>query len=161
MKSAFRNARHTCFDQCVTVKLVHSSLHITLPMDQTTRESTLAGRRILVVEDMAMVAQEIEFILNRMDCGVIGPAANLDSAVNLVDSNDVDGVILDINLQGVASFPIADVLEERGIPFLFMTGYGSGSIPHQYQHHPRLEKPFGHDDLARSLVRMFDSKLSD
>ncbi|MBN8909400.1 MAG: response regulator, partial [Rhodospirillales bacterium] len=61
---------------------------------------------------------------------------------------------LDVNLAGEHSFPIADVLTERGIPFAFLTGYGDGIIPPQYQSVPRLSKPFDLGELV-NLARGF------
>lgn len=124
-------------------------------MSLTASAASLAGKRILVVEDTAIVAQELEFILKRLQCTVVGPVGDIDAALNLLKEDQVDGVILDVNLHGSDSYPVADDLDSRGIPFVFTTGYGTGSMPEKYHHYPRLEKPFGVDDLAQKLKQMF------
>ncbi len=126
-------------------------------MKQSTREHRITGHTVLIVEDMTIVAHELEFILKRLKCTVVGPVGRVDEAMTMLrDRDDVEVVILDINLHGLSSFPIADELISRNIPFIFTTGYGRESIPAQFQHHPRLEKPFGIDDLAQCLAELFD-----
>jgi CheY-like chemotaxis protein len=124
-------------------------------MDASSAPPTYTGKRVLVVEDMAIVAHEIEFILKKMQCDVVGPVAELDDAMQMVREAAMDGVILDVDLHGTESYPIADELQARGIPFIFTTGYGVGSMPQKYHSHPRLEKPFGMKDLATKLAQMF------
>lgn len=114
----------------------------------------LSGKRILVVEDMALVAQEIAFILKRIGCDVVGPVAVLEEAQQIIQDNPPDGVVLDVNLNGIESYPLADELQARGIPFVFTTGYGMQSMPAKYQKQSRLEKPFGLEDLKSKVNEM-------
>lgn len=123
-------------------------------MDTPTVETSLTGKRILVVEDMALVAQEIEFILKRIGCEVVGPVAVIEEAQQIVQDNPPDGVVLDVNLNGIESYPLADELQARGIPFVFTTGYGMQSMPAKYQKQSRLEKPFGLEDLKSKVNEM-------
>jgi DNA-binding response OmpR family regulator len=109
---------------------------------------------ILVVEDTFLVADMIAEELASAGCNVVGPVARLRPGLTAASVEPLDGAFLDVNLAGEHSFPIADVLTERGIPFAFLTGYGDGIIPPQYQHVPRLSKPFELRELTM-LARRF------
>jgi CheY-like chemotaxis protein len=63
----------------------------------------------------------------------------------------IDVAILDLNLAGVLTYPVARLLQERGIPFIFATGYGSSGLMEDFQRSPTLQKPFGHNDLEQAL----------
>jgi DNA-binding LytR/AlgR family response regulator len=81
--------------------------------------------------------------------------ATREEALDLLASGErIDLAVLDINLEDEAVFPIADVLAEQGVPFLFATGYDQGSIPARYQHVPRWEKPFDPQSLAYVLPKL-------
>lgn len=102
----------------------------------------LSNRRILVAEDEYLIADE--FCMELADVGaiVIGPAATLDEAIDLIaSSSEISGAILDANLRGEMVFPVADLLAERGIPFVFTTGYDASVIPSRFQHITCCEKP--------------------
>ena len=92
--------------------------------------SALAGRRLLVVEDEYFLAAELVEALSADGAKVIGPAASVDDALDLLDDTaQLDGAVLDLNLQGEMAFPVADALMERDIPFVFLTGYDQSVIP--------------------------------
>ncbi len=81
---------------------------------------TLQGRRILVVEDDAMIAMMVEDMLMDLGCTVIGPAASLEAAIGLASGDPaIDGALLDVNLNGASVFPLADDLRARGVPIVF------------------------------------------
>lgn len=126
-------------------------------MNDSPAFPTFDGKRVLVVEDTTIVAHEIQLILSKMKCIVLGPVAQVDDAIELIRKVPVDGVILDIDLHGTPSYPVADELCQRSIPFLFTSGYGIGSMPEQYQQYPRLEKPFGIKDLQTKLQLLLTS----
>jgi CheY-like chemotaxis protein len=111
----------------------------------------LTGRRVLVVEDEYFIADDIARALSKLGAEVVGPASDLHDAANLVTARPVDWAVLDINLQGEMVYPVAQALKERGIPFLFATGYGQSSIPPGYANVPRWEKPFDAEALAQVL----------
>ena len=91
--------------------------------------------RVLLVEDEAMIAMLIEDMLVELGCDVVATAAKLDDAVSLAQSGSFDLAFLDLNLRGVASYPVAQALRERGIPFAFVTGYGTAGADPAVRRH--------------------------
>lgn len=116
----------------------------------------LKGKRILVVEDTLLVAQEIEILLERLGCEVVGPIPDLEAAAIAAREAEVDGALLDVNLSGELVWPAAAGLRERGVPFAFMTGYGVEVLPPEFTGWPHLEKPFGTADFERLLERLLE-----
>lgn len=98
-----------------------------------------------------MVAWAVEDMLADLGCEMVGPAARLAQALELVAAGMFDAAVLDVNLAGTKSFPVADALVARGIPFTFATGYEASSIPDEYQHFRCLHKPFLTSDLREAL----------
>src|SRR3954467_14286390 len=86
---------------------------------------SLRGRCLLVVEDEYLIAADLTASLESLGVEVIGPAASVEEALALVhnSSDRIDGAVLDINLRNERVYPVADVLIERGVPFVFTTGY--------------------------------------
>ena len=111
----------------------------------------LAGLRVLVVEDEMMVSMLIEDMLTDLGCIVVGPAARLDEAIALAESEQIDCAVLDVNLGGQPIFPLADILRAKGAPFAFATGYGDAGLRDVDKGSPVLQKPFRESDLARIL----------
>ena len=104
--------------------------------------SSLAGRRILVVEDDFLIGYDFAESLKGLGADVLGPVGNVDDALDLLaETMDVDGVVLDLNLGGEMSYPIADALAERSIPFVFTTGYDKAHIAERFSGVTRCEKP--------------------
>jgi DNA-binding NarL/FixJ family response regulator len=118
----------------------------------------LAGRRVLLVEDEFLVAMDVESMLERAGCAAIGPAARLEQAMTLARGEAIDAAVLDVNLNGTPVFPVAKALSERGIPFLFTTGCDGASIPPAFQAVPRLQEPFGEDDLIHGLKAVMNGR---
>ena len=84
---------------------------------------SLAGKKVLVVEDEYLIALDIEDMLLGLEAGDVQVAGTFDEAVVRIERNDFDLAILDVNLNGVTSFPLADMLKKRGRPFIFASGY--------------------------------------
>ncbi|HVX80718.1 MAG: response regulator [Devosia sp.] len=114
---------------------------------------TLEGRRVLVVEDQFFVADEICRALGRLGAVIAGPSPTIADAMRLLDEQPVHLAILDINVRGERSFPLARLLADRGVPVLFATGYDEVALPHDQRDVPRWQKPFDADALARHLGR--------
>ncbi|HUB44858.1 MAG TPA: response regulator [Acetobacteraceae bacterium] len=116
----------------------------------------LRGLSILVIEDTALVADLVVDALQDAGCRVVGPAARLDQGLALARTTEgLAGALLDVNLAGEHCFPIADVLAARGVPFVFLTGYGEQVLPRGYRDVPRLVKPFDLGELLGLIERQF------
>ena len=113
---------------------------------------TFAGRRVLVVEDEALVAMLLETILEDMGCMAVGPAATVDEGLRMAADEAVDAALLDVNVAGRQVFPIAQVLKDRGVPFIFSTGYGEGGLPDAWRGQPTLQKPFTEAAVRDALM---------
>lgn len=115
----------------------------------------LRGCRILVVEDEYMLADELESELEEAGAIVIGPAGTLEGALALINSGDrIDGAILDVNLRGEMAFAAADALMQRGIPFVFTTGYDLSALPPRFADVGRCEKPISIRKVAAAIGRV-------
>ncbi len=111
-------------------------------------------KRVLLVEDEALVAMLVEDFLTELGCDVVGPAMRLEPGLQMAATADVDFAVLDINLAGKYSFPIAQVLRERGIPFLFASGYGVAGLAEGFETTPVLQKPFDRRELEKAVRRV-------
>lgn len=107
--------------------------------------------RVLVVEDEAMIAMLIEDMLTDLQCEVVGPALHLQEALHMAEEGGFDFAILDVNLGGLVSFPVADVLRERDIPFIFASGYGTNGLIDRYRDVRVLKKPFTVEQMRSAL----------
>jgi DNA-binding response OmpR family regulator len=114
--------------------------------------------RVLVVEDEAAIAMLVEDMVLDFGSEVVGPAAQMDEALNLARHAELDAAILDINVAGSVIFPVADVLRERGVPVIFATGYGSKALPVRFLGSPTLPKPFSYSTLAQALRTVLANK---
>lgn len=99
-----------------------------------------------------LVAMNVEDMLLALGHEVAGIAGRLAPALALAREGAFDLAMLDVDLAGEPSFPVADALRERGIPFLFATGYGDEGISEAYRDVPVLRKPFRARDLERALA---------
>lgn len=118
--------------------------------------SPLAGLRVLVVEDEYMVADHISMLLEDLGVEVAGIASTVEGALALVRSERLDGVLLDGNLSGNSSAPVAIELQARSIPFVVATGYGQIDLnADALNGAPRLSKPFAVSEFAKVLAKAF------
>jgi PAS domain S-box-containing protein len=106
-----------------------------------TRTPPLRARRVMVVEDEALVALVLADQLAELGLSVVGPCSSVAEATAVADGGDFEAAILDVNLGGELVYPVADLLSSRGIPFVFVTGYGRESIDRRFADTPVLEKP--------------------
>lgn len=114
-------------------------------------DDSLAGRRILVVEDEMFVASLIEELLENFGCDVVASVARPAQALKAIESLDIDAALLDLNLGGHDGTAVAARLEERGIPFVFATGYGGEAVEARFPGRPVLVKPFSPAQLRDAL----------
>jgi len=114
--------------------------------------ASLADRRILVVEDEYMIANEIVTVLASAGALIVGPVATVEDALHLLRSEqELDAAVLDINLLGQAVWPVVDALLQQGVPVVLSTGYDAGAIPVRYALLPRCEKPTTGRDVTKAL----------
>jgi DNA-binding NtrC family response regulator len=120
-------------------------------------ENRLRGCRILVVEDDYFLADALASELAHSGAVVIGPAGAVADALQLIaEQGPIDAAILDVNLNEELAFPVADLLHERGVPFLFTTGYDASVIPRRFSQIARCEKPVQYRRIAQALGRLLD-----
>ena len=112
------------------------------------------ARRILIVEDEAIVALFIEDLLEELGHKVAGTISRLDEAMERAKQRDFDLAILDVHLHGEDVFPFADLLVQQKTPFVFATGYGERGIPERLRGAPTLQKPFRPDELADMITKL-------
>jgi PAS domain S-box-containing protein len=112
---------------------------VTLPVGTSARH--LPGERVLIVEDEALVAMILEDQLADLGISVAGTCASVPDAMRAIENDPPQAAILDVNLRGQLVYPVADRLMDRGIPFVFVTGYGRESIDRRYSFVKVLEKP--------------------
>jgi CheY-like chemotaxis protein len=109
-------------------------------------------KKILVVEDEILVAMFLEDLLIGMGHEVVGPASRLGEAMEFARNSAIDFAVLDVNLAGDTSFPVADLLRARGIPFVFATGYGTEGMAADHCDDRTLRKPYAAEDLRQAIA---------
>ena len=117
-------------------------------------EQALSGCRVLVVEDEFFLALELEDALTLAGADVVGPIPDLASALVHASAAEFDVAVLDLNLRGGLSFPLADVLAEKGIPFVFATAYAPAQFPEAHRARRIIEKPYDPDALIAALAAL-------
>lgn len=121
---------------------------------------SLDGLRILLVEDNFLVAEVVRDMLEANGCVVVGPVARLDDGLRLGGQETLDAAVLDVNLNGDRSFPIASILRDRGVPYLFLTGYNDSSamVPTELRPARHLSKPVLERHLVTALSEIATGK---
>ncbi len=112
----------------------------------------LVGNRLLLAEDEALVALDIKDMLIELGFEVVGPYSKVREALAAVTNHNVDAAILDVNLGGELIYPVAERLMAKGVPFMFMTGYGAGAIDERFAHCQVLQKPIQRQALQNSFI---------
>ena len=117
-------------------------------------------RRVLVIEDEALVAMLIEDMIHDSGDEMVGSACRLSDALVLAQETQADVALLDINLGGALAYPVADVLRERGVPIVFTSGYGSAGLIERFQDCPILDKPFDQHSLEQAIGMVMRSRAA-
>jgi CheY-like chemotaxis protein len=107
--------------------------------------------RLLVVEDEYLIRMLLEDMLDDL-AAVAAAVGTLSEARQIAADGDFSAAILDVNLDGQEIYPVADILTKRGLPFVFVTGYGERSLPEPYRGRPALQKPFQAEQLKTTLA---------
>jgi CheY-like chemotaxis protein len=116
-------------------------------------DKLLSGRSILIIEDEMLILMMIEDMLADLGCESIAVASKIGQAMTLIDGQDFDTAMLDMNLNGIESYPIADALTARGVPYFFSTGNSLTNVKDDYRDQDVLKKPFTFDQLSNMLSR--------
>jgi len=117
----------------------------------TREDFSVAGKRVLVVEDELMIRMLLQDMLVDLGYTLAGEAGRIDEAMKLAQQSEFDVAILDVNLNGQPISPVVEILIQRGLPFVFATGYGQRGVPEAYNATPTLQKPFQADALAQAI----------
>jgi len=116
---------------------------------------SLDGMRILIVEDNFVVADSLRFVINGYGGTVAAIAPTVEKALTALAAAPIDIAVLDINLAGVSVAPVAEHLQAKGIPFVFLTGYGDAELlPAALRDLPRFDKPVNAEQLVQALQRL-------
>ena len=110
--------------------------------------------RVLVVEDEYLIRMLLEDMLGDLGYAVAAAVGTIAEAREHAANGDFSAAILDVNLAGQEIFPVADILAERSLPFVFVTGYGERSLPERYRGRPALQKPFQAEQLDSALAEL-------
>lgn len=119
-----------------------------------TDTPTLQGSTVLVVEDDFYLADDARDALERAGAHVLGPAADIGEALQLLRDAVPDCAVTDVNLGGQPSFDLARMMIDRGIPMLFATGYDAAAIPSEFAAIPRLQKPLDLRKLVATVAEL-------
>jgi CheY-like chemotaxis protein len=123
-------------------------------------DTRLHGLRLLLVEDEALVAMLVHDIISDAGAVVVCAVPNVEEAISVLDSESVDGAILDVNLAGEQVDPVADELAARNIPFLFLTGYGRSGIAERFPDATVVTKPFEDAHFLAAVRRVLHRERS-
>lgn len=113
--------------------------------------------RILIVEDEALIAELLAMYIEELGHEVVGPAATIDQAFLILNSNPPDLAILDCALGQHESTPIAEALSAKNLPFAFATGRGAASLPTNFKSRPMITKPYVYEDVERVVGALTSS----
>lgn len=116
---------------------------------------------VLIVEDEFLVADMLAASFEAASVAVLGPAASVTSALELIgNASKLDGAVLDVNLRGKSVFPVSDALSERGVPFVFTTGYTQIPDFPQYKNITRFVKPVDPNEVVSALLALISAGFS-
>jgi two-component SAPR family response regulator len=116
--------------------------------------SGIDSLRVFFIEDETMVALNLEDMLLEMGCTIAGTAMRLERARDQIESGiDADVAILDVNVAGEQVFPVAEMLDRRGVPIVFATGYDRDGLPESWHERAILQKPYTQEEVRRAILK--------
>src|SRR3978361_911278 len=118
----------------------------------------LRGYKLLIVEDEYFLAQDLADYFQDLGADILGPAGSVADALRLLDGSQVQGAVLDVNLKGERVYPVADVLRQKGVPFVFASSYGGELEPAAYADIPRCLKPVDPASVAKTLLTLIGER---
>lgn len=113
--------------------------------------------RILLADDDPLLSALVGEFLGEIGCEIIGPATTVAAALQMIEREALDAALIDAQLGDGYSWPVAEALAARGVPFAFVTGHGADMLPKLFRSAPTLSKPFGSRDLEAMKDRLFNS----
>jgi len=117
----------------------------------------LSGRHILIVEDEAAIALDLEDALRSLGAVVLGPVASVSDALSLVKKDRADCALLDINLGAERVDEVARTLKDNSVPIIFVTGYSRKSVPRGFESSPLVRKPYDRKELFALIASVFEA----
>ena len=124
-----------------------------------SRDESKNRKCILLVEDSPVVGPFTADLLIELGYEVAGPAPNMATARELIDGGEIDAALMDVHIRGERVFPLCEVLDERGVPFVLTSGYADWAMPDKWRERPRLLKPYTIDQVQTALDQVL--KISD
>ena len=114
-------------------------------------------KNVLVLEDEPIIGFALEDMLIDLGYSAVLVATRLDEAKGYIEAAQVDAAILDVNIHGQRSYPIADLLCERRLPYIFASGYGDTEHPERHRLAPTVTKPYSTQDIQAALESAYKS----
>jgi CheY-like chemotaxis protein len=110
--------------------------------------------RILVVEDEYLIRMLLKDMLADLGYTIAAAVGTIAEASEFAATGEFDVAILDVNVDGETIYPVAEILAKRGLPFVFVSGYGERSLAEPYRDRPALQKPFQSEQLKKTLAAL-------
>jgi CheY-like chemotaxis protein len=118
----------------------------------------LGGKKVLIVEDNFLIAEDLWDVMREAGCGLCGTAPTSAAALALLRKELPDGVLLDVGLRDTDASPVAQELVSRGVPFLLVTAYERHQLPEALRGRPCLSKPYSRETLISLASRTFEAR---
>ena len=130
-----------------------------LSRDSSTDDRRLAGLRVLIIEDSPVVGPFTADLLSELGCNILGPAPTMATARELVETGGYDAALMDIHIRGERVFPLCELLDAKGVPFILTSGYADWQMPEKWESRPRLQKPYKLDDVEQALNSVLSPEI--